>query len=221
MSHVWFSCFVFFFSADFVVPGAGGMVYNPYPGYAYQNGVAYFTPEGVPQAPPFPHQALLAMPYVQPQQHYAPAAYNTPSTGQQWGGQQQWRWAGQNPAVTQAAPTYGSPPAYGVEYYPSPNYPAEMGGIMEATPAEVAPMMPAFDPAMQANVTYSVQTPVPAVDYTRTAGMVSWRKPGTPRRYGKPLMGRRPAMHHNNGVAVMDSKDGEENMAMSALPADE
>ncbi|XP_078572401.1 uncharacterized protein LOC144859540 isoform X4 [Branchiostoma floridae x Branchiostoma japonicum] len=208
-------------NADFVVPGAGGMVYNPYPGYAYQNGVAYFTPEGVPQAPPFPHQALLAMPYVQPQQHYAPAAYNTPSTGQQWGGQQQWRWAGQNPAVTQAAPTYGSPPAYGVEYYPSPNYPAEMGGIMEATPAEVAPMMPAFDPAMQANVTYSVQTPVPAVDYTRTAGMVSWRKPGTPRRYGKPLMGRRPAMHHNNGMAVMDSKDEGETMAMSALPADE
>ncbi|XP_019630586.1 PREDICTED: protein boule-like isoform X2 [Branchiostoma belcheri] len=162
--------------ADFVVPGAG-MMYtgvNTYP-YTYPNGVTYFTPEGVPQTPPFPgHQALLAMPYVQPQpQHYA-AAYNTASTGQQWGGQQ-WRWAGQNPAVTQAAPTYGSPPAYGVEYaYPSPPYPADMGGMMEATPAEVAPMMPAFDPAMQANVTYSVQTPVPAVDYTRTAGMVSW-----------------------------------------------
>ncbi|XP_078702821.1 protein boule-like isoform X2 [Branchiostoma floridae x Branchiostoma belcheri] len=163
-------------NADFVVPGAG-MMYtgvNTYP-YTYPNGVTYFTPEGVPQTPPFPgHQALLAMPYVQPQpQHYA-AAYNTASTGQQWGGQQ-WRWAGQNPAVTQAAPTYGSPPAYGVEYaYPSPPYPADMGGMMEATPAEVAPMMPAFDPAMQANVTYSVQTPVPAVDYTRTAGMVSW-----------------------------------------------
>ncbi|XP_066303124.1 protein boule-like isoform X1 [Branchiostoma lanceolatum] len=207
--------------ADFVVPGAGGMMYNVNYPYTYQNGVAYFTPEGVPQAPPFPgHQALLAMPYhVQPQQHYA-AAYNTPSTGQQWGGQQ-WRWAGQNPAATQAAPSYGSPPAYGVEYaYPSPPYPADhMGGMIEATPAEVAPMMPAFDPAMQANVTYSVQTPVPAVDYTRTAGMVSWRKPGTPRRYGKPLIGRHPAGPHGNGMAMMvDGKDeGEGNM----LPADE
>ncbi|KAI8489987.1 hypothetical protein Bbelb_323480 [Branchiostoma belcheri] len=209
--------------ADFVVPGAG-MMYtgvNTYP-YTYPNGVTYFTPEGVPQTPPFPgHQALLAMPYVQPQpQHYA-AAYNTASTGQQWGGQQ-WRWAGQNPAVTQAAPTYGSPPAYGVEYaYPSPPYPADMGGMMEATPAEVAPMMPAFDPAMQANVTYSVQTPVPAVDYTRTAGMVSWRKPGTPRRYGKPLIARRPSHNTDVPMAVDGKAEGEDNMGMSALPADE
>ncbi|XP_078702822.1 protein boule-like isoform X3 [Branchiostoma floridae x Branchiostoma belcheri] len=209
--------------ADFVVPGAG-MMYtgvNTYP-YTYPNGVTYFTPEGVPQTPPFPgHQALLAMPYVQPQpQHYA-AAYNTASTGQQWGGQQ-WRWAGQNPAVTQAAPTYGSPPAYGVEYaYPSPPYPADMGGMMEATPAEVAPMMPAFDPAMQANVTYSVQTPVPAVDYTRTAGMVSWRKPGTPRRYGKPLIARRPSHNTDVAMAVDGKAEGEENMGMNTLPADE